>query len=368
MNERMRVVVTGASGNVGVPLLRQLVSDPGVETVVGIARRPPAAGSGPAGTEPVEWVACELGSASAPQLLRSAFAGADAVVHLAWLLQPSHRPDVMHATNVEGTRQVIDAVVATGVPALVHASSVGVYSAGPKDRYVDESWPTEGFASSVYSRHKVAAERMLDQLERDRPELRVVRMRKALIFQRDAGSALGRYFLGPLVPGVLARPRLLPVVPALDRLRLQGVHSEDVATAYRLAVGSTFRGPVNLAAEPVLDSASLGRLLNARPVPVPPGLLRIAADLSWRLRLQPTDPGWVDLALGVPLLDTTRARDELGWSPRHDAGSALLEALSGIAAGAGLPTAVLRPRPRPARRLARAALAIPLAARLVRNR
>lgn len=148
----MRVVVTGATGNVGIPLLRRLCADPAIAGVVGVARRPPAEGTGPAGTESVEWLACELGAADAPERLRPALVGADVVVHLAWLLQPSHRPQVMYATNVDGTRQVIDAVVAAGVPALVHASSVGAYSPGPKDRYVDEFWPTEGIASSVYSR------------------------------------------------------------------------------------------------------------------------------------------------------------------------------------------------------------------------
>lgn len=351
----MRVVVTGATGNVGIPLLRRLCADPAVTGVVGIARRPPAEGTGPAGTESVQWVSCELGAANAPEMLRPALAGADVVVHLAWLLQPSHRPSVMYATNVDGTRQVIDAVVAAGVPALVHASSVGAYSPGPKDRYVDESWPTEGIASSVYSRHKVAAERMLDRLQREQPGLRIVRMRKALIFSGDAGSALGRYFLGRLVPGTLVRPGLLPVVPDLDRLRLQGVHSDDVAGAYQLAIAADLSGPFNIAAEPVLDPASLGRLLDARPVPMPVGLLRPLLDLSWRLHLQPTDAGWLDLALGVPLLDTTRARTELGWTPVHDADSALLEALGGIATGAGLPTAVLRPRRSPLRRLVRPA-------------
>jgi UDP-glucose 4-epimerase len=364
----MRVVVTGATGNVGIPLLRRLCADPAIADVVGVARRPPAEGTGPAGTESVEWVACELGAADAPERLRPALVGADVVVHLAWLLQPSHRPQVMYATNVDGTRQVIDAVVAAGVPGLVHASSVGAYSPGPKDRYVDESWPTEGIASSVYSRHKVAAERMLDRLEREQPSLRVVRMRKALILSGDAGSALARYFLGRLVPGALVQPRLLPLVPDLDRLRLQGVHSDDVAGAYQLAIAADLSGPINLAAEPVLDPASLAELLGARPVPLPAGLLRSAVDWSWRLHLQPTDPGWLDLALGVPLLDTARARSELGWTPAHDAGSALLEALGGIATGAGLPTAVLRPRSTPVRRLTDAARRIPAAARLVRRR
>src|SRR4051794_41639674 len=86
------------------------------------------------------------------------FTGADAVVHLAWLIQPSRDETKLHAVNVEGSRRVFDAVARAGVPALVYASSVGAYSEGPKDRRVDETWPTDGVATSFYSRHKAAVE------------------------------------------------------------------------------------------------------------------------------------------------------------------------------------------------------------------
>jgi hypothetical protein len=76
---------------------------------------------------------------------------------------------------------------------------------------------------------------------------------------------------------------------------------------------------------------------------VPGGLLRGLAAATWRLRLQPTPPGWVDLALGVPLLDTGRARSELGWDPRYRAGEALLELLDGLRDRAGAPTPPLDP-------------------------
>jgi hypothetical protein len=70
-------------------------------------------------------------------------------------------------------------------------------------------------------------------------------------------------------------------------------------------------------------------------VAVPARALRAAASLTWRAHLQPTSPGWIDLARGVPVMDTTRARTELGWEPRHSAGDALLELLDGLGAGAG---------------------------------
>jgi UDP-glucose 4-epimerase len=329
----MRVVVTGATGNVGTAVLRALRRDPAVDEIVGIARRRPA--RPPAD---VDFVAADVVSADLAPL----FAGAHAVIHLAWLIQPSRDRELTRAVNVTGSERVFRAAAEAGA-ALVHASSVGAYSPGPKDRLVDESWPTGGIPTSFYSCDKAETERLLDRLESERPQLRVVRLRPGLIFQRAAASEIRRLFAGPFLPSPLVHTRLIPIVPSHPRLRFQAVHADDVAEAYRLATVSDVRGPFNVAADPVLDPPELGRLLGARPVPVRAGVLRAAADVTWRLRLQPTPPGWVDLALGVPLMDTARARRELGWTPAHDAGAALLELVHGIREGAGEETPPLDP-------------------------
>jgi UDP-glucose 4-epimerase len=234
-------------------------------------------------------------------------------------------------------------VAMAGVPALVHASSVGAYSRGPKDRLVDERWPTGGTPSSFYSRHKAEVERLLDAYERERPEVRVVRLRPGLIFQRGAASGIRRLFAGPFLPSRLVDRKWVPVVPRHPRLRFQAVHADDVADAYRRAILGDARGAFNIAADPVLDGGELGRLLRARPVPTPAPLLRWGAAAAFHLRLTPTPAGWVDMALAVPLMDTSRARDVLGWRPRRDAGDALLELLDGIRTSAGSPTPALRP-------------------------
>jgi len=331
----MRVVVTGATGNVGTSVLEKLAADPTVTSIVGLARRvPDRRASGP---PQVEWVAADVSCDD----LDPAFAGADVVVHLAWAIQPSHRLDVLTATNVAGSRRVFEAAARAGAGALVYASSVGAYSPGPKDTRVDESWPTEGVPSLFYSRHKVATERMLDAFEQDHPGVRVVRLRPGLIFKREAASGIRRLFLGRLVPPQLLRPSLLAVVPRTDRLVFQAVHTDDVAEAYRLAVVGEARGAFNIAAEPVLDPDELGRILGARPVPVPVAVLRVGADLSWRAHLQPTPAGWVDLAVAAPVMDTARARRELGWEPTRTAGEALRELLEGFADRAYGPTPAL---------------------------
>jgi nucleoside-diphosphate-sugar epimerase len=271
------------------------------------------------------------------------FRGADAVVHLAWLIQPSRDLETVRAVNIDGSARVFEAVAAAGVPALVYASSVGAYSPGPKDRLVDEGWPTEGVASSFYSRHKAEVEQLLDGFEAAHPDVRIVRLRPALIFKRGASSEIRRYFAGPLLPSPLVRPELIPVVPDIPGLRFQAVHSLDVGDAYRLAVTRDVRGAFNVAADPVLDPQELGRLLGARPVRVPASLVRGAASVSWKLRLQPTPPGWVDMALAVPLMSTTRARNELGWQPSRTSGDALLELLGGMRDSAGEETPPLEP-------------------------
>jgi UDP-glucose 4-epimerase len=330
----MRVVVIGATGNIGTSVVAALSADPQVSSIVAVARRPPAGGDAK-----VEWRARDVTRDD----MRRDLDGADAVVCLSWLIQPSRDLETLRVTNVEGSRRVFEAAGRAGVPALLYSSSVGAYSPGPKDRAVDERWPTGGIQSSFYSRHKAEVERLLDDTEARHPHLRVVRMRPALVFKREAASEIRRLFAGPFLPSPLVRRSLVPVVPKSERLRFQAVHSLDVGEAFRLAVHAPVRGAFNLAADPVLDGEQLGQLLGARPLPVHPGLLRAASDLTWRLRLQPSPPGWVDMALGVPIMSAARARSELGWTPYHSSHDALLELLAGIRDRAGADTPTLDP-------------------------
>jgi UDP-glucose 4-epimerase len=330
----VRVVVVGASGNVGTSVLDALADEPAVDSVLGVARRVPELEY-----PKTDWVRADISSSELAPLFR----GADVVIHLAWLIQPGRDEATLRATNVDGSARVFEAVAAAGVPGLVYASSVGAYSPGPKDRRVDESWPTEGIESSFYARHKAEVERLLDRFERETPSVRAVRMRPALIFKREAASGIRRLFVGPFLPSPLVRRELIPVVPRTERLSVQAVHSYDVGDAYRLAAVGDSRGAFNLAADPVLNPEELSRLLRARPVPVHPGLLRAGAALSYRLRLQPSEPGWLDMGLAVPLMDTSRAQRELGWRPRRGADEALRDLLDGMRDRAGLETPPLAP-------------------------
>lgn len=327
--------MTGASGNIGAALLHRLAQQPDVE-VHGLARRDP----GPA--VPADaWTTLDL-STVAPgrpnrRRLREVVDGADAVVHLAWKFQSAHDIAVMEQTNLVGTGALLEAVRAARVPHLIHLSSLAAYSPGPK-RAVDESWPVDGIASSPYSRHKAIVERKLDGTAA--PGTTITRVRPALVAQRSAARTLVGHFL----PGFLP-PQLLTAVPVLPLPNAavgQIVHTDDVAAALVTLLREPRPGAFNLAADPPLGPRQLAEITQARHVPVSVAAVRAAGHAAWLARLHPTDVGWLDVVFRSPLLDSSRASDELGFRPTRTPRAVVTELLEGLRGDEQAPTAADR--------------------------
>ncbi|MCR3753168.1 NAD-dependent epimerase/dehydratase family protein [Lentzea californiensis] len=283
----MKIVVTGASGNVGSALRRHLdFEDAGVDVRT-------------------------LSS------LRDAFRGADVVVHLAWAIKPTNQE-----TNVDGTEHVLAACVKEDVGHLVLASSVAAY--GPAQRWtrVDESWELTGIAGNTYSAHKVRLEQMVQ-----RYPLPCTVIRPCGIGQASAAEKIRRWLLSPLLP-----PGLLPFlpVPLWNDLRLQLVHADDVARAIVEIIRRKALGAFNLAAEPVLTAPMIAERVGAVRVPVPYPVIEKLAGATARLGLQPLTPEWVRMADQAPLVHTTRAHEDLGWWPEHDARDVLREVIAAM--------------------------------------
>ncbi|MGH4012159.1 MAG: NAD-dependent epimerase/dehydratase family protein [Pseudonocardiaceae bacterium] len=325
----MHIVITGATGNVGTSVIESLAEEAGVTSVLGLARRLPKWQA-----PKTQWAQVDVAHDDLVSHLR----GADALIHLAWLFQPTHDPVITWRSNVEGSIRVFSAAADAGVRTIVYASSVGAYSPGPKDRSVDENWPTHGWPNAGYTREKAYLERVLDTFEYEHPNTRVVRMRPGFIFKRESAAEQRRLFAGPLLPDRLARPSLIPAVPDLPGLRFQALHSADAGEAYRLAITREVRGAFNLAAEPVIDAAQLAELLGARTFQVPAAPLRAALATAWHMHLTPASPHLFDAVLKLPIMDVTRARTELGWSPQHSALNALQAFLDGLREGADMDT------------------------------
>lgn len=333
----MRIVITGASGNVGTALLRALQRTEDHE-LVGIARRRPEA---IAPYTEATWHQIDVGEPDAQDALVQVCRGADVVVHLAWAVQPRRNRPLLWRTNVQGSAAVANAAIAGDVPHLVHMSSVGAYSKAPRERWVDESWPVEGIATSAYSVDKAAAERNLDRYRR---AISVARIRPSLILQSQAAAEVSRYFMGPLVPTWLASPKLVRFAPWPSGMVLQFTHADDIADAVVRVIERRATGAFNLAAGPPVDREAMKSIVGGIGPILPAGLFKAVAAATWRLHLQPTDPGWLDLAFHSPLLRSDRARTELEWEPRHDGLSVLRSFLPALAEGVGAGGPLLAPR------------------------
>jgi UDP-glucose 4-epimerase len=347
LRDRLRgstIAVTGASGNVGTALLRRLTApQAGVAEIRGLARRQPPDIAPYSG---VRWHLADLGETSSEEALAEFLDGVDAVVHLAWALQPGRRPDALRRVNVEGTRRVVRAAAAAGVAHVVHMSSIGAYAAGAVGHKVAEDWPTTGIPSAQYSRDKSEAERVVREvLSRHRGTTLTV-VRPTLVIQPEAGSEIGRYFLGPwlygaarLLPGAVTRLFPLP----LPSVAVSFIHADDVADAVERMLDRRAPGAFNLAAEPLLDSNAIARALGTVRVPVPATAVRTALYAAFLAHLVPTEPGWLDIGTQVPALDTTRARRQLDWAPFHRSDEVLTQFVAALGRGDGAPGPLLRP-------------------------
>ena len=320
-----RVVITGASGNVGTALLARLATETDYE-LHGIVRRiPPATDV----YRCARWHQLDLSQPKAVMQLQRLFRRAHCVVHLAWPLHPSHDERYVEEVGVDGSSAVLLGAHAAEVRHLVYFSSAAAYAPLP-GRRVTESWPTAGVPTSPYSRTKAAVEALLDDYERAGDGLSITRLRPGFIVQRHAAASIRRLLFPRYLPPRWLR--LLPILPiaATGSLHVPVVHADDVADACVRAIRRRAFGAFNLCAEPPLQLQHLAKALGPLPIPMPTGLARPLLDALWRARLQPLDASWLDLIGSMPLLSTQRAEEMLDWHPQHSSQQALAELAEGL--------------------------------------
>lgn len=334
----MRVVVTGATGNIGTALLPHLLR--AGHTVQAVVRRPAPGWLGP---DAVRWTALDLADEAARGPFERLCRGADALVHLAWGFQPMRRPDLLAESGPGAAGRCVDAALAAGVDRVVQLSSVAAYRPRTSLDPADEGHPLGGIRSCTYSQDKVRAEaagraaaHRHDALER------LTLLRPCMIGQRAAGGMMLRCSLPAIVPScAVDRLLLLPVDPDF---RMQLIHADDVALAIVRCLERDVGGAFNLAGDDVLDGEDMAKALQAMPIrDIPPGVRGLVAG-AWAAHLHSLEPGWVDMANRAPMVSCARAHDELGWRPRHRASDVLAELIAGMADGAGADTPALRPR------------------------
>jgi nucleoside-diphosphate-sugar epimerase len=331
---KLTVAVTGPTGDIGRSLLRGLERSDEVGEIRAMARRP---------FDPSEHGLTRTEYRQGDVLDRRAtdelVAGADVVVHLAFLivggLQETER------VNLEGSRNVFEATVDAGAKRLVYASSVAAYGFhADNPPLLTEDVPPRGTDRHYYSRQKATLELELSGALGDTSTAAYV-FRPSIVAGPDALAMIrmipyvqarqllrGAGLVDLVAQAVERVPVLKPVLPD-PGIRFQLVHHDDVAAALRAAVlGDGAPGVYNLAGPGELTMTDLATALGWYSVPVPDGALESVAEVLARMPMVPAQAQWIE-SLRVPvLMDTAKARTELGWHPRHDALETLEETVS----------------------------------------
>jgi nucleoside-diphosphate-sugar epimerase len=326
---KLTVAVTGPTGTLGLGLMPLLQADDRVERITSIARRPfdPAA---------YGWTKMEYrrGDVRDPRALRDAFARADVVVHLAFLVTGAASGEAIRSINVEGTLNAFRAAAVAGARRFVYASSVAAYGFHPDNPIgMTEDWPVRPAARLFYAQEKAELERLLRAEAATRPAGPVLYLLRPSIVVGPHTVGAKDLLPGPLAP--LARhlasqagrlPLPLPVlVPALP---LQLVHERDVGQALlRCVVAAGPAGAYNIAADGIITAADIARELGMLVLPLPAGPAQFAARTMTSMPFLPPMAQWVEAASHPAIMDTTRAKQELGWAPRFTALEALRDTL-----------------------------------------
>ena len=326
-SQGLTVAVTGPTGDLGIAVVSALERSRAVKRIVGMARRP---------FDPSErgWKKTEYreGDVQDDSSVRGVVKGADVVIHLAFSLMGEG--DRTRAINVDGSRRVFEAAAKAGVERLCYASSVAAYGFHDDNpTWLTEDVPARGTQEHFYSAQKAEVEQVLaETLLRRRKTVAYV-FRPCIVAGPRAQMLLEEmpYFrLSEAMPASVAglldsMPILKPVIPD-PGLRFQLVHEDDVASAFLAGVrGKGQPGPYNLAGGGTLTMSDLAAELGWYSVPVPELAVDAAAEVVSRLPLAPESVSWIHAVRKPVLMKVGRAREELGWKPKHTSRATLKE-------------------------------------------
>jgi nucleoside-diphosphate-sugar epimerase len=325
------VAVTGPTGTFGSGVVPLFEAEPRVDRIVGIARRP---------FDPSEhgWSKMEYrrGDVRDPDALREAFEGADVVVHLAFMITGNASAETIREINVEGTLNAFRAARDAGAKRFVYASSVAAYGFHPDNPVgMKEDWPTRPADRLFYAQEKAELEQLLQDEAAVDAQPALYLLRPPIVLGPHAVGAKGS------VPAPLARAgramldfvKRVPVpVPMLTAdMPMQFIHEEDVGRAIlQCVLGEGPPGAYNIAGDGVLSGADIVRELGLSPIAIPARIVQTAARAAASMPKPPFTPpaaDWVEALSHPAIMDTTKAKEELGWRPKYTALEALRETL-----------------------------------------
>jgi UDP-glucose 4-epimerase len=302
-----RVLVTGGAGYLGSGLVESLAARTGrdgdpASTVASDLREVPPERRLPG----VEYAVLDVRDPQLREVLtRHAI---DTVVHLAAIVTPGPKSnrEFEYSVDVLGTRNVLEACVASGVRRIVVTSSGAAYGYhADSPAWLTEDAPVRGNEAFAYSYHKRLVEEMLAEHRRTHPALEQVVLRVGTILGETTRNQITALF---------ERPRLLAIRGAASPFVF--IWDRDVVGAIEHAVFGGPAGIYNVAGDGALSIQEIAARLGKRCITLPAGLLRAALAVLHPLGVSRYGPEQVDFLRYRPVLDNRRLKEVFGYVPR----------------------------------------------------
>ncbi len=298
----MRYVVTGGSGYIGSRLVERLAERDDTERVLICDVRPPRAYR-----PKVEYRHLDVRDATAARDVLAA-ERPDALVHLAFVLNPIHDERTMYEIDVGGTANVLQAAASADVGHVLVTSSATAYGAFPDNPVpLTEDDPVRGVPDFEYARDKAESDRLCQLWALENPERTMTIVRPCIVF----GPTVDNYILRLWIKQPFQADFGGPDVP------VQFVHEDDVVEALERLLEGRHAGAYNLAGEGTMTLRECADRIGLKRRRVPQSLYWRLAAAMWRLRLSETPPGNLHFAIHPWIVSTDRLKSALDWEPRH---------------------------------------------------
>ena len=307
----MRYLITGGSGYIGSRLVDHLSRLESTERIVICDLRPPRDYKPKTHFERLDVRDRERARALMER------ERPDALVHLAFILDPVHDEHLMYDIDVNGTHNILEASGAAGVGQVLVTSSAVAYGAFPDNPVpLTEEHPVRGVPSYSYTRDKTESDRVCQLWALTHPDRTMTIVRPCIVLGPNVDNSLVR---------VYTKAPVQFDVGSLDN-PMQFVHEDDVASAIRHLLEGRHAGAYNVAGDGLMSHRECAELIGLPIRKVPLKLLRGLARVTWRLRQAEAPPGQIEFLLHPWVVSNGKLK-ATGWEPKHTSREAFVETM-----------------------------------------
>ena len=308
----MQYVVTGGSGYIGTRLVSLLAERDETERVVIADLRPPRAKRPKIDFEPLD----VRDAGRCRELLERT--RPDALVHLAFILNPMRDERTMYDIDVNGTSNVLEAAAAAGVGQVLVTSSTTAYGAFPDNPVpLTEEHPVRGVADFEYARDKTESDRLCQLWALQHPERVMTIVRPCIVFGPNVDNYISHAWTD--------QPFLVDVGGA--HTPVQFVHEDDLVDAITGLLEGRHAGIYNITGDGTLNWGESAELIGMKVRRMPFRLAWRIGSIMWRAGRAETPPGNLHFLLHPWVASNEKVKRTLDWRPRYTSRQAFLSTM-----------------------------------------